>query len=293
MPEPSRPEDHPAEQPAEPLVEQPAEGSGTPPAVELIEDLTGKSEAELRRWVAPYLLPVAILAVVLSLGGIAYAAVAFVGATLHGDGRSAAQENTLRMPRSATRTVSPSDTPSASPTPTPTRTRQVSRGEDRDRPYRGALVRLRPTRVGARCTERPAYDAAGHRVRYGARNTVDGRARTAWRCPGTAIGQTLHFRVPRHRRIAAVGLLPGYAKTDPRSHVDRYAQDNRITRVRWTLPDGRSYVQRLRPSKRDRTLRQLRVPPSRGGRVLLRILAVKRGPMNSTAISTVRISRPR
>ena len=81
--------------------------------------------------------------------------------------------------------------------------------------------------------------------------------------------------------------MPGYAKTDPVSGVDRYAQNNRITMVRWTLADGTSFVQRLDPDPSSRELQLLRVPRTTTDTVQLEILAVERGSRNTTAISEV------
>lgn len=165
-------------------------------------------------------------------------------------------------------------------------------------PQAGASVyqgRLRPLQVhhaAASCTAPPAVDGAGHRVTYGVRNALDGAPDTAWRCQGRAVGATLTFRLPHEVRVAAVGLVPGYAKTDPVTAVDRYAQDNRVTKVRWTIGD-RSIVQRLSPDPSDRTLRLLRVPLTRADHVRLTILSTARGSLDITAISEVRIAVPR
>jgi hypothetical protein len=87
--------------------------------------------------------------------------------------------------------------------------------------------------------------------------------------------------------VAEVGLVPGYAKTDPASGVDRYAENNRITRVRWTLSDGVSIVQRLDPDPTSRAVQLLRVPPTQTDTITLEILGVRRGPRNTTAISQI------
>lgn len=160
------------------------------------------------------------------------------------------------------------------------------------RPYTGALRPVRPTGVTASCTAAPGVDAGGNRVRYQPRNTLDGDGSTAWRCDGRGVGERLTFALPAGTQVAEVGLVPGYAKTDPVNGVDRYAQNDRITAVRWTIGD-RTVVQRLSPDGHDRSLRTVRIPVTQASRVRLQILATARGPRNTVAISTVRIATPR
>jgi hypothetical protein len=88
-----------------------------------------------------------------------------------------------------------------------------------------------------------------------------------------------------------VGLIPGYAKTDPASGTDRYAENNRISRVRWRLGNGVVITQRLDPSPTDREVQAIRVPRTVTGKVTLVIAAVRRGSKDTTAISSVVISR--
>jgi hypothetical protein len=143
--------------------------------------------------------------------------------------------------------------------------------------------------IAADCTARPGQDAAGRTVRYGPENAIDTVDETAWRCPGTAVGQRLVLRLGGDVDVAQVGLVPGYAKRDPASGVDRYAENNRITRVRWTLGDGVSVVQRLDPAPSTRSIQVLRVPRTTTGTVTLEILGVHRGPRDTTAISTLAV----
>jgi hypothetical protein len=136
----------------------------------------------------------------------------------------------------------------------------------------------------------PGSWAGGHPVSYVPDNAIDGNPGTAWRCPGTAVGQKLTFRLASAVDVAEVGLIPGYAKTDPSSGVDRYAENNRITKVRWTLADGVSFVQRLDGDPHRRAVQLLRVPRTRTDTVVVEILAVRRGARNDTAISEVVIA---
>ena len=83
--------------------------------------------------------------------------------------------------------------------------------------------------------------------------------------------------------------MPGYAKTDPRSGADRYAENNRITRVRWTFSDGTSVVQRLDGSATNRELQTVRIPLTEANQVVVEVLASERGSRNTIAVSEVRL----
>ncbi len=140
------------------------------------------------------------------------------------------------------------------------------------------------------CTSKPSKDASGHQVSYGAENLTDGVADTAWRCKGAATGEKITFTLPEKTAVGEVGLIPGYAKTDDKSGADRYAQNDRVTKVRWTI--GKTSVeQKLDGSADDRSLRLMRVPRTETDKVELEILSVKKGPRNTTAISEVEIGR--
>jgi hypothetical protein len=143
----------------------------------------------------------------------------------------------------------------------------------------------------AGCTAPSSVDAAGHPVTYEAANAIDGLADTTWRCPGKAIGKTLVLHLGGAVEVGEVGLVPGYAKTDPVSGANRYAENNRITAVRWTLGGGRTVVQHLGGSAADRSLRTIRVPETRTDTITLQVLAVREGPRNTTCISEVRVAK--
>ena len=96
--------------------------------------------------------------------------------------------------------------------------------------------------------------------------------------------------LPGGTEIGELGLIPGYAKTDPASGIDRYAENNRIARVRWTFEDGTSVVQRLDTSAGNRELQTIRIPRTASGTLTLEILRVQRGQRDTTAISAVEVS---
>ncbi|MGZ8738331.1 MAG: NADase-type glycan-binding domain-containing protein [Nocardioides sp.] len=143
--------------------------------------------------------------------------------------------------------------------------------------------------ASASCESAPSVDSAGNQIRYAPANTYDGDLSTAWRCDGDGVGQTLTLALPGSVEIGEVGLVPGYAKTDPRSGVDRYAENNRITRVRWTFSDGTSIVQRLDGSATNRELQSVRIPLTETDQVVVEVLAATKGARNTIAVSEVRI----
>ena len=156
--------------------------------------------------------------------------------------------------------------------------------------WTGKVVPLRGVRAQAACTSAPGVDAGGATVSYAAANLTDGVADSTWRCDGTAVGEKITLSLDRRQPIGEVGLIPGYAKTDPASKADRYAENNRVTRVRWTIGDT-VVVQRLEDAPRDRSVRVVRVPRSTTDSVGLEILAVAKGARNTTAISEVELGR--
>lgn len=156
-------------------------------------------------------------------------------------------------------------------------------------PFRGPLVPIRIGGAAASCVAPDAVDAGNHPVSYAAANVIDGRLVTAWRCAGAAIGEQLVLSLAHETEIVRVGLVPGYAKTDPIDGTDRYAQNNRITKVAWLFDGAHGVVQAMSGSPTDRSLRTLRIHPVRATTVVLRVLAVEQGPLNNTMISTVRM----
>lgn len=152
--------------------------------------------------------------------------------------------------------------------------------------------RVDPAAIGgasASCQAASSVDAAGNPVTYKPAHLYDGDATTAWRCDGNGVGQRVTIELAEETAIGEVGLVPGYAKTDPDSGVDRYAENNRITRVRWLFSDGSSVTQRLDGSEDLRDLQTIRIPKSVTDQVVIEILSSTPGPRNTVAISDVRI----
>ncbi len=158
--------------------------------------------------------------------------------------------------------------------------------------YAGPVDAVRVRGARATCQAKDSVDAAGHRIDYRPRNVYDGDLTTAWRCNGDGVGQKLTLRLPAGTKVAEVGLVPGYAKTDPRSGADRYAQNNRITKVRWLLGDGTAVEQTFDGSSKNREMQTMRIPVTTTGRLVVEVLSSTPGPRRTIAVSEVRVGAP-
>lgn len=114
-------------------------------------------------------------------------------------------------------------------------------------------VAIVPTAVLPTCTPvPPAIDSTGRSHAYEAQNAIDGDVSTAWRCTGTT-GQTLAVSFPCTAALTTVGLDPGHDKTDP-DGSDRFAQNRKVTKVKWTFDDGSTVEQQLEPRRGIQTM---------------------------------------
>lgn len=114
--------------------------------------------------------------------------------------------------------------------------------------FDGDTVAVTPTAVLPTCaTLPPSVDSTGRPFAYEAQNAVDGDVSTAWRCTGTR-GQTLAVSFPCAVHLATVGIDPGHDKTDP-DGSDRFAQNRKVTRVKWTFDDGTTVEQQVEPRR--------------------------------------------
>ncbi|MPZ96212.1 MAG: hypothetical protein GEU96_15200 [Propionibacteriales bacterium] len=180
----------------------------------------------------------------------------------------------------------PSSSPKATATPV------IGEGELKGRGFQGPVRVIKPHKVIATCRSKAGVDAGGDPVTYQAGNTNDGSAQSAWRCDGTGEGVMLTYRFPSARRIAEVGLIPGYAKTDPVDGTDRYAENRRIKRVRWTFDGGRFIEQRFNTSASVRRMQAMRIPMLKSRTVKLTILSSSAGKRRTIAISETRFAGP-
>jgi protein kinase-like protein len=111
---------------------------------------------------------------------------------------------------------------------------------------RPELIR-RGVQVTASRTAPSSTDGAGNVVTYVPANVVDGRVETAWRAPGDGRGVTLTLLFDNPVDVARIGLIPGYAKSDPATGVNRFDQNRIVQTVRYELPGRDPIEQRLRP----------------------------------------------
>jgi hypothetical protein len=150
---------------------------------------------------------------------------------------------------------------------------------------------LQPAHASATCTAEPSQDGAGNVVSYEAFQVVDGIRETAWRCPGSAVGERLVLQFAEPVTVTSVALVPGYDKRDPFDGVDRFTDNRTVTSAVWSF-DGGSGTQQVIPDP-DRALQQLRLPdPVRTMTVTLEIAGTGNSAARRdfTAISEVRIS---
>ena len=137
---------------------------------------------------------------------------------------------------------------------------------------------VQPVAVTATCTALPGVDAAGNPVTYKANLTLDGVAATAWRCPGSAVGQRLVFDFGRTVTLTSVGLIPGYAKVDPVDGTNRFAENHTVTGVTWQFDSSRFQNQAI-PSPSP----SLAEFPLAGGVQTRRVVLTIAGTGNDTA----------
>jgi hypothetical protein len=165
-------------------------------------------------------------------------------------------------------------------------------GQSRD-VYTGAVEGVTIADAMATCQTDNSVDAAGNPTTYEPAKAYDSDLTTAWRCNGSGVGQRFTITLPDETKVAEVGLVPGYAKTDPVNGVDRYAENNRITKVRWHFDDGTTFVQRMGGDPHNRKMRTIRLPETSTRKIVLEILASQPGPRNTVAISELRVATPR
>ena len=88
-----------------------------------------------------------------------------------------------------------------------------------------------------------SVDEAGDPVTFEATNMLDADPRTSWRMAGDGSGAVVTFSFDDPVTVTQVGLINGYAKTDP-PH-DWYAGNRRIEAVTWVFDDGTEVEQDL------------------------------------------------
>lgn len=104
---------------------------------------------------------------------------------------------------------------------------------------------LQPSSVTATCQAPDGEDSAGNTITYDPEHTIDGRLDTAWRCDGSAVGARLVLEFDRPVTVTSVGLVPGYAKVDPKSGENRFTQNRTVTAATWLFDDGTTHLQQI------------------------------------------------
>jgi hypothetical protein len=147
-----------------------------------------------------------------------------------------------------------------------------------------ALLIREGVQVIASDTAPSSTDAAGRRVTYVPANVIDGDVQTAWRAAGDGhdVSVTLIFDNPIN--LVRIGLIPGYAKTDPETGANRFLQDRIITAVAYRIPGLPNTTKMFKPLPVPQFVR-LRVTTSR---ITVKILdTTASGGLDYTAISEI------
>lgn len=109
---------------------------------------------------------------------------------------------------------------------------------------------VKPVDVSTNCVQaEDGTDSNGVKYVYDPAKAFDNDPLTAWRCQWKEQdGQSITAKFDHPTLITSVGLIPGYAKTDI-DGSDRFAQNRKITRVRWEFSDGSSVKQQVPVSR--------------------------------------------
>jgi serine/threonine protein kinase len=127
-------------------------------------------------------------------------------------------------------------------------------------------------------------DAAGNVVTYVPANVIDGDVETAWRTPGDGHGASITLVFDNPINVVRIGLIPGYAKTDPQTGVDRFRQNRIIESVAYHVPGLPNTTKVFRPLPVPQ-FTHLRVTTSR---ITVKILGTSAsGGLDYTAISEI------
>ncbi len=163
------------------------------------------------------------LLVVVGLGYVGYMAV-------HGDGSTQQQTHGMLPPNDPKTTSSAAATTTAPP------------------PV--ASSPIKPVDLSTNCVQaEDGTDSNGVKYVYDPAKAFDNDPLTAWRCQWKEQdGQSITAKFDHPTLVTSVGLVPGYAKTDI-DGSDRFAQNRKITRVRWEFSDGSSIKQQVPVSR--------------------------------------------
>jgi hypothetical protein len=113
------------------------------------------------------------------------------------------------------------------------------------------VVRVAPEDVTASATAADSVDGAGNPVDFSAGQLLDGDAETAWRLPGSGVGESVVFRWSQPVHLRQIAVIVGYAKVDPVSGVDRFLQNRRVSRLLVSVDGGSSGTVEFDPASRS------------------------------------------
>jgi serine/threonine-protein kinase len=138
--------------------------------------------------------------------------------------------------------------------------------------------------VTASRTAPSSTDAAGNPVTYVPTNVIDGNVQTAWRTPGNGHGQSVTLIFDNPINVVRIGLIPGYAKTDPQTGANRFLQDRIINAVAYEIPGFPDTTQTFRPLPVPQFVRL----SATTSRITVKILSTTAsGGLDYTAISEI------
>lgn len=195
----------------------------------------------------------------------------------------------------ATRAHGTTSPASASPVTQPDQP-QAAPSPDQGGLSRTASALLSAASASASSYSSYGYDAGGKKSTYEPDKAIDGLVDTAWRCDGSGVGQWLRIDFRRTVTLASIGIIPGFAKTDPVDGTDRYAQNRRISAVQYTFDDGSTFQQAFNTSASVRSAQTIPLPGVSTSQVTITILSSKPGEVirgkqfNQVAISEVVVS---
>jgi serine/threonine protein kinase len=122
------------------------------------------------------------------------------------------------------------------------------RGGEPSAPPTAESVLIRDgVQVTATDTRPASHDAAGNVVTYQPPNVIDGDVETAWQTPGDGSGESVTLIFDNPVEVTQIGLIPGYAKTDPQTGANRFFENRIIEKVRYVIPGAPPITQTLRP----------------------------------------------
>jgi hypothetical protein len=99
------------------------------------------------------------------------------------------------------------------------------------------------------------------------------------------VGESVTITFARPVHLRGIGLIPGYAKVDPETGADRFAENRRIRAVRYVFDDG-TWV---RQTFADQPLLQTRtVDVTTGSVTIVIVKTTGHGGRDYTAISEIR-----